>query len=272
MKTFFLFAILFLSFTNFSTAQNTYQSFDYMKVEAGNHADYLALEKAWKKIHEYNMKRDKITGWELSRIMSPKGESVEYNYVTRISLKEGKQFEEYMESFPMPKDLTSILSPEEIKLVNRTTELRTYVKNEIYSSIEVILPDGFRDAKIHVFNFFDHPEGKRRADHVKVEKEIWMPVHQARADADKMEGWVMAGLMFPFGADQPYHEVTLDMYKDMTQYMADDSFKPYFEKVHAGKDMDELMEQTRASSRLIKGEVRMVIDKTISPATTATKN
>lgn len=264
-----LFAFLFILSYQTMNAQN-YQSFDYMKVEAGNHQDYLKLEKAWKKIHEHNIKRGKISSWEFSKVMSPSGASTEYNYVTRISLKKGEQFESYMETFPMPEDLSTILNPEEIKLLNRTGELRTYVKNEIYSTIDMVLPEGYKDAKIHVFNYFDHPPGKYRSDHVAVEKDIWKPVHEARTKDDKLAGWVLAGMMFPFGANQPYHEITLDMYTDMGQYMADNSFESYFKKIHIGKDTNELMKQTSDSSILVKGEVRMVLDKATSESPTTT--
>jgi len=275
MKTLtkYLFLIVaFICFTNISQAQKHYQSFDYMKVEAGNHQDYLAMEKVWKKIHTYNIKRGKISGWELLQVMSPTGSQTEYNYVTRISLKEGKQFEEFMTSFPMPENLDEMLTPEEMKLFKRTGELRTYVKNEVYSSLERILPEGYQDAKIHVFNYFDHPEGKRRADHVKVEKEHWMPMHKARIEADLMEGWVMGGMMFPFGADQPYHEITVDMYSDMTQYMKDYDFEEIFKEVHPDKSIEQLMKDTRSYSILRKGEIRMVLDRVTTSSVTTANN
>lgn len=267
----FLIAFLFICSYNISTGQY-YQSFDYMKVESGNHQDYLKLEKAWKKIHEHNIKMGKISSWEFSKVMSPSGASTEYNYVTRIALKSGEQFESFMESFPMPEDLSAILNPEEMKLLNRTNELRTYVKNEIYSTVERILPKGYQDAKIHVFNYFDHPKGKNRSDHVAIEKGIWMPVHEARTKDDKLEGWVLGAMMLPFGANQAYQEITLDMYKDMSQYMADKSFTSYFEKVHPGKDINDLMKQTSDSSILVKGEVRMVLDTATAPPSTANVN
>lgn len=275
-KSSFLVLLLCLGLSTFSFAQEEtdtyYHSLDYMKVQPGDHQNYQALEKVWKKIHEYNMKKGHISGWELAQVKSPSGESVEYNYVTRITLKSGDQFESFMESYPMPDDLGSLLNVKELELINKTNDLRTYVKNEIYSTIDMIISDGFQNAKIHVFNYFDHPEGKGRADHVSVEKDIWMPVHQLRTDSDKMEGWVLAGLMLPFGANQAYHEVTVDVYKDMSQYMSDDTFAPYFEKVHQGKDIDELMKQTRESSRLIKGEVRIILDKAITTPSTANLN
>lgn len=277
MKTniisYFAMSILCLFLSHSMTAQDKlYHSFDYMNVEPGNHQDYIALEKAWKKIHEYNIKEGNIVGWEFAKVLSPVGASVDYNYVTRTSVRAGKQFESFMESFPMPEDLSSILSPSELELVNRTGQLRTYVKNEIYSVAEAVLPIGYADSKIHVFNYFDHPKGGGRSAHIKVETDIWMPVHQARAEEDKLEGWVLAELELPFGADQPYHEVTVDMYKDMSQYMEDKSFGSYFEKVHPGKDTDLLMKQTVEAASLIKGEVRMIIDKASLPASTANAN
>lgn len=38
-------------------------------------------------------------------------------------------------------------------------------------------------------------------------------------------------------------------------------FEEYFKKVHPGKNMDEMMKQTGDATDLVKGEVRMVIDR-----------
>lgn len=267
MKTKKIYALVFiLSICQFHAAigqestGSRMQSLDFMKVEPENHAEYLMLEKAWKKIHQYNKDQGKISGWELTQVISPTGSQTEYNYVTRISLKEGKQFEEFMQSFPMPDDLSSILSPEEIKLVNRTNDLRTYIKNEIFTVIESIFDEESDQANIQVFNYFDHPKGKKRADHVENEVDVWMPVHRLRIADDKMEGWVLAGKTFPFGSNQEYHEITVDVYKDMSQLMSTSDYPAYFSQAHPGKDVDDLMEKTSESGIIIKGEVRKLID------------
>ena len=73
-------------------------------------------------------------------------------------------------------------------------------------------------------------------------------------------GGLLLSLQMPFGSAQPYDMATVDVYTDMKQSLAP-WFDAYFKKVHPGKDVAELMKQTGAATDLVKGEVRMVIDR-----------
>jgi hypothetical protein len=53
---------------------------------------------------------------------------------------------------------------------------------------------------------------------------------------------------------------TIDVYSDMKQMLAP-WFDQYFKKIHPGKNVDDLMKQTGDATNLVKGEVRMVIDR-----------
>lgn len=243
-------------------AETRYNAIDYMKVAPGMHADYLALEKAWKKIHQHNVKAGKILSWNLSAVVSPYGANTEYNYVTRITLKNAKQFANFLQDFPMPENLETILTADELKLVQRTSEIRTLVKGEVWSTVDVVFAENPPKNTVQVFNYFDFPEGKTSDDHVKMETDIWKPVHAARVKDGKMVGWVLARMEFPFGSQMPYQDATVDIYKDMEQYMTQGNPLPFFEKAHPGKDLSKLLEQTSAAADLLKGEVRVHIDGT----------
>ncbi len=238
-----------------------YYAMDYMKVKPGMHSDYLALEKAWKKIHQHNIKEGKLVNWAIESVLYPNGANADYNYVTRMTFDSKKQLSAYVEKFPMPENVSSILTPEEMKLFNRTSEIRTFVKSEVWSAIDRVLTENMEEGKIVAFNYFDFPEGKRRADHTKIETDIWKPIHTARIKEGKMKGWVLLGMVFPFGASMPYHDATVDIYKSMEDYMKD-SPMPYFEKIHPGKDVNKLLKETSDASTMVKGEVRMALDST----------
>ncbi len=267
-RTLFLAVIFCLQFNIISAqdkaeedAPTVYHSISYLKVEPGNHSDYLKLEKVWKKIHQANIDRGKYEKWALVRVVSPAGTSAEYNYVTRHRIRGEQQLAAYMEGDFMPENWQSLLSSEEVALVKKTNKLRTMVKSEIWSNMEAVLSDDAKNAKVTVFNYFDFPEGKGRRDHAQVERDIWMPIHKARVDAGKMAGWVLLKKEFPFGADMPYHDATVDIYADMNAMLAP-FVENYFEKIHSGKDIADLMKQTREAARLVRGEVRMEIDST----------
>lgn len=245
-----------------SVAQNDqptyYNVYSYIKVAPGMDAEYLKLEKAWKKIHAAKKKAGKLESWSLMEVLSPSGASCEYNYVTRNTFKGDDQLAEFFEGQFMPDNWQSLLTPEELALVNRTGEIRTLVKNEVWSTVDQTMAADMSNAKISVFNYFDIPDGKTSADHVKMERDIWKPVHDARIKDGKMKGWVLMRLEFPFGASMPYQDATVDMYTDMKQLLgwSDD----YFEKVHPGKDMAEVWKETTAVATLLKGELRIDID------------
>lgn len=257
------------SFTLFFTiplsAQNneqptTYHSLDYIKVNPGMYNDYLKLEKAWNKIHSANIKAGKYNQWVMDEVLYPRGANAEYDFVTRQSLRGKKQLTAFMEGAFFPEDWQSLLNHEEMALVQRTGEIRTIVKSEIWSTIDGISAKDFTEAKIHVFNFFDRPKGKTRADHVKVEQAVWKPVHQERINAGTMKGWFLVGLVFPYGANMDYQDATVDVYSSIEDYFADGMIDT-FNKVHPGKDANKLIESTWDSATLIRGEVRMMVDR-----------
>lgn len=263
-----LLAVLFCLFTNFLTAQDDnpqgYYSFDYMQVKPGMYDEYLKLEKAWKKIHQANIKAGKYNFWELTQVVYPSGAKEEYNYVTRTNFRGEKQLAEYIQNWQMP-DLAAILTAEEQALVARTSEIRTWVKSEIWSHEDVTVGQDIDKEKIVVFNFFDFPEKSNRTEHFRVEREIWKPIHEARIQDGKMTGWVLLAKQLPYGSNETYHDATVDLYADMEQFLAQGSPVPYFEKVHAGKDMDKMWTETDAACDLIRQEVRMIVDNSKSP-------
>lgn len=269
MKTFtnILFLAIFLCLNiHMVSAQDpeskgpTYHSVHYMKVKPGMHDDYLKLEKAWKKLHLANIKGGKYEKWVLTEVISPNGASTEYNYITRQSFNGDAQLAAHFEQSFMPKNWKSMLTPEEISLVEKTSKIRTMVKSEVWSSIDGVFAEDMTNSKVHVFNYFDFPEGSNRGKHVKMEQEIWKPIHQARIDAGDLKGWALVRLEMPFGAAMPYHNGTVDIYENMEQFLK--PFDASFEKVHPGKDIDAMFEKTRAASTLVRGEVRIEIDST----------
>lgn len=264
-KSLFLLAFACLFSINIIAQENetakklqSYYVFDYMKVKPEMRKDYLALEKAWKKIHLKNINAGKYESWNLVRVASPSGVSSEYNFITRTRFKGEKAIAEHIENSSMPENWESLLTAEEIALVKRGNEIRTWVKSETWTLGDIIYPEGTK-ANVSVFNYFDYPEGSGRSDHFKVEKEIWKPVHQARINDGKLKGWVLTRMVMPVGTSMPYHDATVDLYDNIEQMMMDNPM-PYFEKVHPGKNVDKLLEETGAVSDLVRREVRINLD------------
>ena len=266
MKTFI--KILSLVFTigfsiySLQAQENKPQSYyimDYMKVEPGMHAEYLKLEKVWKKIHKANIDAGKYTNWTLARIEYPIGTNEEYNYMTRINISGEAQLGEYIDNWEMP-DLEKLLTKEERDLVDRSSKIRTFVKTEVWSLSARELAEDMDNADINVFNFFDFPEGTGAAAHTKVETELWQPVHKARINDGIMKGWVLVDMELPYGSAQTYHSATVDIYESTEQYLTAASPKPYFEKIHPNKTWEQVWDETRKVADLVRSELRSTID------------
>lgn len=258
----FLLAILFCQITSAQTtaAEPTrYTAYGYHKVAPGNHDDFLKLAKAWKKIIALKKKNGMQESWSVSRV-ALSGAASEYNYVTRHSFAGDAQLANFMEKPFLPEGWMAVLTPEEVELVNRAAEIRTMVKQDVWSEVDKTLADDMDKSTVAVFNFFKQPEGKTRADHRKMEQEIWKPVHAARVKDGKMKGWILLNREFPFGTSQEYDMATIDVYTDMKQLLAP-WFDNYFTKIHPGKNVDDLLKRTNESTNLVHGEVRIIIDK-----------
>jgi len=256
--------VLFIFFSGPLMGQSTetnYYSSDYMKVEPSNIQDYLACEKAWKKIHEYNKEQGNIQGWALDQVVSPSGSSCSYNFVTRQRFKSKKQLAEYQSNSYMPENWKSLLTSEEVELVNRTTELRTRVKTEVWSAEERILADDLSDADISVINYFKMPKGVTRSDHLKMERELWMPFHKSNVSNGNSKGWVLLNRELPLGNGYEYDVVTVDLYKDMNQFW-EPMDEEAFMNLHPGKSVEDIMKKTASVGLREKAEIRKSIDST----------
>jgi len=235
-----------------------YNVHDFFYVAPGDHADYQAVEKVWKKLHLANIEAGKYLFWELAEIAI--ASNTDYNYVTRIVVEGEDQLAALLSGKAFEDNATSVLSETEKATLGLTGDSRTWVKREVYTVSSILPAADFDEVKVAVHNHFDYPKGSNHRTHVQVENDIWKPVHAARIKAGAMLGWVLADKTLPWGASEPYHDVTVDLYKDLASYLRQASPMDQFNKVHAGKDMDALMEQTSAAATLMSSEVRLILD------------
>ena len=240
-----------------------YHVLEYMKVAPGGEEDYLKLEAIWKKIHAANVKAGKYVGWELSSVIFPTVNSSEYNFVTRTVFRGAEQLGESMENWSMPDNISSLLTADELKTVNSTSDYRTMVKREVWTIVDMISSGDADETKIVVFNFFKSPEGKSRDDHFRVEENIWKPVHQSRIDAGEMRAWGIVNMELPWGSDYPYDSGSVDGFGSAKEFLASgETMFAHFGKAHPGKDADKLLAETNANTDLVKSEIRKILDFT----------
>jgi hypothetical protein len=60
-------------------------------------------------------------------------------------------------------------------------------------------------------------EPGKDSDYVRLEKEIWKPLHQQRIKNGQLRSWAVYGLRFPFGTEEKYDYVTVNSYDQFAQ-------------------------------------------------------
>lgn len=239
----------------------TYLMVDYMKISDGRFADYETLEGIWKKIHKARIEAEMSEGWYFFRVAAPRGANAEYDYVTINRFAGEAQLAAAFEgdSF-IPEGAEKLLNEKEKAMLSKTGEIRDIVKSEVWQAVDVAFAEDFLQAKVQVFNYFNIKDGHTRAEHQKMERDIWLPVHKARVDAGAMKGWASLTMVMPYGTEQAYQDATIDIYKDMTQFLSPHKVPEFFKKVHPGKDATALIDKIFEVTEIVRGEVRMRLD------------
>lgn len=111
------------------------------------------------------------------------------------------------------------------------------------------------NAQTNMFAAVDYmklPEGGN-SDYLKIEKEVWKPMHQEWVNQGKLLGWYLYAVPYPGGTSAEYHYVTVRLYDNLANLdnpMED--MEAVFKKVHPGKSMETIGEKTMASRDLVK--------------------
>jgi hypothetical protein len=101
------------------------------------------------------------------------------------------------------------------------------------------------------------------AEYLKLEQQMWKPIHQERVKEGKLRSWYLFALQFPFGTDEKYDYVTVNTFDQFAQlenpYLG---FAEAVRKVHPSMKMDDLSNTTYKARRLVRSEIWAVIDHT----------
>ncbi|MEL7533738.1 MAG: hypothetical protein AAFN10_20665, partial [Bacteroidota bacterium] len=230
----------------------------YMKVKPSNISAYLELESLWKKMHQARVKSGELLYWGLHQVVSPTGTDAAYNFTT-VNLYEGEEALAAHYEGDMSVDMSELYTEDEMKIMQKTSELRDLVKEEVYFRT-LRVTDGKPGAELIVTNFMQLAEDATLADHTELEA-IWSKVHQARVDDGKMKAWSSWDMVLPMNSDGEYQAITVDFYEDMAQWMAP-FYQEYFAKVYPDMDLEGLSAKMEAVFKIYRSEVMMRIDGT----------
>jgi hypothetical protein len=98
-----------------------------------------------------------------------------------------------------------------------------------------------------------------QVEYVKLEKEIWKPIHQERVSAGKIVGWYLYRVSYPGGTEVHHNYTTVTVYrtfKDMENSYPLETWR----KVHPNLSTTDLWRKTGNARDLVRSEVWRRLD------------
>ena len=208
-----LFAFCFIAVPRSTLAQ--YVAIDYMKVEQGGDAEYVAVEQSiWKKIHQKRLDEGLILAWYLFAVDYPYGSATKYNYVT-VNIFESI---EKMEMAQYPDEI--VASAGDVEAISaRTNASRKLVWSEVYRLVDRVGPPVPSVPRKYV-NVAYMKVKTNVADYLSVEQDLWKPVHEKRHETGMLDVWALYERVFPGGTDYGSEYLTVNTHASMVEMMA----------------------------------------------------
>lgn len=225
---------------------------DYMKVE--NPQEYLEVEKSWKKIHDQRYKEGMIVGWSIYQVMFKTSEDP-YNYITVSwydsfsKLDKGVPEETLKAAFPNK-------TKEEWKEFNRRTEQsRKLISSGVFHQRLTCANGLDKQGLFYVINEINVKPGKSK-EFINLSDDIFLPMYEEDIKKNNRTVWSLWE-KWP-GNMKDFQYLAADGYTSLDQ-IEPFHYLNYFNKIHPGKDIDEINNQMEELRELTNSEMWKLI-------------
>jgi hypothetical protein len=231
-----------------------YVLINYIKTDRNKGGAYVELIKNYgSKIFQTRVNSGEILSWSLYAVGMSTEDSEDYNFVGVTSSNSVKGL---MESAVVPLETLKKLMPGTPDKM-MTDVLATYgevrqIKNGVILKLQDFIPSTATRKTLEV-NYMKVPAGKD-ADYLKLEKEIFKPLHQERVNNGQITSWGCYAVMYPWSDSRPYNYITTNGFNDWDKMMSTD-YAATYKKVFPKGDMTKLGAQTSAARSMYKTEV-----------------
>ena len=103
-----------------------------------------------------------------------------------------------------------------------------------------------------------------RSEYLKLESELWRPLHESRVASGEMTAWFLFEVTYPYGSNRDYDFVAINIFPgtESLKNQSLDGMRALFKKLNPNVDTEAIYEKTMASRELVKGEVFTFISGT----------
>ncbi len=170
-------------------------------------------------------------------------------------------------------DLETALQKAGIDMAPEEYQERLMSMGKLVSTSLWRMVDGFGHAEKgdYIRVDFMKPRPGQAAEWIKLERETFKPVHQARAEQGLLRGWSVAMLAYPSGTSLPYSGATVNIAPSWKAlFSADQGYPEAFKKTMPNANMEEISKKTSETREIVRTELYRVID-TVTPMEKATR-
>ena len=203
-------------------SQEFHITFEFMKVKDKNLVAYLELEEFWSKIHQEGVNEGAYTGWDLWSL-KPGGQDQGYQFLVVTVYDDMKKMMEGSgmdEILARAKKAYPDLSEEQIMekaMAGGASRTRGVV---LYCSY-IDGTEGEFDMPVGTLATIGMMKANNNEAYVKAEREVFKPWHQKSVDQGMKGSWGLWRIVSPTGADTHASHFTVNMFKDVDQWMSE---------------------------------------------------
>jgi len=237
-----------------------YFSVTYLKVLPGKDGKYQDLVKKYgHKLNQYFLKEGAILGWYLHEVIVPSGSAREYDYA---AVNVSTNFPELLDdTISIAGVIKKVFPGTTNKMVDsifaQYGQARTVVKREIYTGVSQLNMDA--PTTKYVTLAFMKPTPGKEADYVKMEKEVWLPIHKARMELGVIKDWGLYEKILPYDTRSDFNYVTTEFYDDLNS-VVNSKYIEAFSKAWPGQDANKIGQNAEDLRKMVRSEIWKVID------------
>ena len=241
--------VLLSLFVSISFAQMVVVS--HMRLE-GSTADYLEVEKKWKKMHEVMIEAGIENGWQLFEVMFA-GQESPFHYVTANHFQDMQQYEKQY-----PGGIEALFNkayPGEKweDLSEATGKSRVLTHSEVFRLQDQITSE--KETKYMTVLYFKVKAGEGQK-YLDMEKEIYKPLHTESMKTNNRSYWGIYSIWPRLHNDYQYAAVDGYSGENVEGFDAQEVWK----KVHPDKDWDATWQEMAATREIAKSVMYRLVD------------
>lgn len=260
MRLVLLLAFLITTYTDYaqSSSQPVYVSVSFYKIKPGKAETYTNLVKSTThKILEYQFRQKSIMGWYFYEVLLPTGDEAKYSYVSVII---STNFSELMDNPVPPKDLYAKAVSGSVNYQQFMTQLldcRSFEKRAVYQYRAGINPNTPVSKYLEIDYMKPYP-GKT-AEYVKIESEVYYPIHQERIKLRALTNWGLYEKVLPYEFDSDHDFITANFFDDLRSII-DPKYEEAFNSMPNNIDYIRLSGQVDQTRKMVRADLWKLVD------------